>query len=91
MRLAVGLREVTEEGFRFIAQLGVHYVKLDQWDILMSEPGGRGIIKADAGIKWNRAIVDLFMRLHDRGAVEDDEWTRSAALDQIEPIEVVTT
>lgn len=48
MKLGVGLSEVSDEFFHFIAQLGVHYVKIDQWKILMSEPGARGVIQREA-------------------------------------------
>ena len=47
MKLAVGLTELSDDNFRFLAQLGVPYVKLDHWSLLMSEPGGCGVLKAD--------------------------------------------
>ena len=47
MELAVGLKELSDENYRFIAQLGVPYVKLDQWDVLMSEPRACGVLRAD--------------------------------------------
>ncbi len=57
MKLAVGLGELSEENFRFIAQLGVHYVKLDHWDLLMSEPGARGVIEPSALRKLQRELA----------------------------------
>lgn len=56
MKLAVGLREVSDENFRFIAQLGVHYVKLDHWGLLMTEPGARGVISPEALRKLQRDL-----------------------------------
>ncbi len=47
MKLAVGMRETSDEYLRFLTQLGVHYVKFNLWDELMSEPGACGVMKAD--------------------------------------------
>jgi mannonate dehydratase len=44
MKLAVGLRELSDENFRFIAQLGVHNVKIANWNTLMTEPNRRGVM-----------------------------------------------
>lgn len=46
MKVAVGLGELSEDNFRFIAQLGVGHVKLDHWDTLMTEPNACGVMDA---------------------------------------------
>lgn len=47
MKVATGLREVSDEFFQFMQQLGIECVKLDNWKLLMSEPGACGIMKVD--------------------------------------------
>jgi D-mannonate dehydratase len=41
------LSSLDDVEFTFLQQLGIRYVRFDQWPITMSEPGSRGVLKAD--------------------------------------------
>lgn len=47
MKAGSRLNLFEDEEYRFIAQLGVHHVNISGSEALMSEPGERGVVKAD--------------------------------------------
>ena len=59
MKVAVGLREISEENFRFIAQLGVQHVKLDHWDTLMTEDNACGVMDVGAIRKLKNSLAEF--------------------------------
>lgn len=58
MKVAVGLGELSDENFRFIAQLGVQHVKLDHWNLLMTEDGARGVMSAQKLRKLQKWLAE---------------------------------
>lgn len=59
MKVGVQMANVNDEECRFLAQLGVHHVRITSWTETMSEPGACGVLKADE-VKKLQAILDPY-------------------------------
>jgi len=71
MKVGDQIGHVTEEDCQFLAQLGVHHVRITSWDTTMSEPHACGVLKADEVKKLQKMLkpyqIETYMFLLPQG------------------------
>ncbi len=71
MKVGDQVGNVTDEECTFLAQLGVHYVRITSWKVTMSEPGACGVLQADEVKKLQEVLnpydIDAYMFLLPQG------------------------